>query len=329
MVETEKKTFLDHLDFKTLNPIFATFTYAIALLIAVCFAYRTFRPQKIRFPKSIEITVVDAKGNAKDFSAEGKAHVKEQLHTALMEVSGKAEAAYNEKFAALLTVLSIFGIAWPLILGLLQFRFNEREINKIDESADKINGIEQTANKAEELAKNAEDKIKDVEQKVEEANKQAQYAAQVAEDSSSSVVETQIIMNELKEIKNNIYSDYPFVYQALASYFYNMMIVPAIGKKDQKEYLTYSAYALEMGMKGLYYACLSNNTTAITDMQKRVLRHFEILDEYMNTNNVTEKQPIIHFNSSDWKIIEKKIDTIIFEKMKKIYDNRFYEKGAQ
>jgi len=302
--------------------ILVYFTYFIFLGIAAFFVYRTFCPQKIRFPKSIEITVVDAKGKAKDLSAEGKAHVKEQLHMALMEVSGKAEAAYNEKFATLLTILSIFGVAWPLILGLLQFRFNEREINKIDESADKIDGIEQTAKKAE-------DKIKDVEQKVEEANKQAQYAAQVAEDSSSSVVETQIYMNELKEIKNNIYNDYPFVYQALASYFYNMMIVPAIGKKDQKEYLTYSAYALEMGMKGLYYACLSNNTTAIKDMQKRVLRHFEILDEYMNTNNVTEKLLIIHFNSSDWKVIEKKIDAVIFEKMKKIYDNRFYEKGAQ
>ena len=126
----------------------AVITYVVFLGIAGCFAYRTFHPQEITVPESISVNVIDSKEKKKDLSAEGKGYLKEQLHTALMEVSGKAEAAYNEKFAILLTILAVFGVAWPVIIGLLQLRFNERELQKIDNSV-------QESHDAQEKAENA------------------------------------------------------------------------------------------------------------------------------------------------------------------------------
>ena len=129
---------------------FAKITYVVFLIIAVCFVIRTFWPQRLSIPETINVNIVDTKGKARNLSNEGKAHVKEQLHTALMEVSGKAEVAYNEKFATLLTILAIFGVAWPVIIGLLQLKFNERELQKIDNS---VNVSQETQKRVEELLK--------------------------------------------------------------------------------------------------------------------------------------------------------------------------------
>lgn len=125
----------------------AWITYFVALLIAICFVIRTFWPKEMNIPKSININIVDAQGHGKELSAEGKVYLKEQLHTALMEVSARAETAYNEKFAALLTVLTIFGIAWPVIIALLQFRFNENELNKIDSTHERVENALTSLNK--------------------------------------------------------------------------------------------------------------------------------------------------------------------------------------
>jgi len=128
--------------------VIAVITYVVYLGIAGCFAYRTFHPQEISIPESISVNIVDSKEKKKELSAEGKGYLKEQLHTALMEVSGKAESAYNEKFATLLTILAVFGVAWPVIIGLLQLRFNEKELQKIDNSV-------QESHNAQEKAENA------------------------------------------------------------------------------------------------------------------------------------------------------------------------------
>ena len=95
-------------------------TYFVFLFIVVCFAIRTFFPQKTRVPKSFNISIVDVKGHGRRLSDEVESNVKEQLHTALIEVSRKAEAAYNEKFATLLEILTLFGVAWPLVITYLQ-----------------------------------------------------------------------------------------------------------------------------------------------------------------------------------------------------------------
>lgn len=113
---------------------FAKITYVVFLIIVACFVIRTFWTQRFSIPKTVNVTIVDTKGKVKDLSTEGKAHIKEQLYMALMEVSEKAESAYNERFATLLTILSVFGVAWPVIIGLLQLKFSERELDKIDNS---------------------------------------------------------------------------------------------------------------------------------------------------------------------------------------------------
>ena len=105
----------------------------VFLIIVICYTVRTFLPQKYCFPESINVNIVDAGGYNKELSAEGKYYLKEQLHTALMEVSEKAESAYNEKFATLLTILAFFGVAWPLILSLFQNMNFRQEIDKQSE----------------------------------------------------------------------------------------------------------------------------------------------------------------------------------------------------
>ena len=117
--------------------VIAVITYVVFLGIAGCFAYRTFHPQEISVPESISVNIVCSKGKNNQLSDEGKGYLKEQLHTALMEVSGKAEAAYNEKFATLLTILAVFGIAWPLIITYLQNMSLERDRTEIAEAKNK------------------------------------------------------------------------------------------------------------------------------------------------------------------------------------------------
>ena len=46
----------------------------------------------------------------------------------------EAQNEYDKNFTTLLTILTIFGIAWPVIIGLLQFKFNERELDKINKT---------------------------------------------------------------------------------------------------------------------------------------------------------------------------------------------------
>lgn len=126
-----------------LNPqktllFFIIITYFVFLFIVSCFAIRALCPKKTSTPKSINICIVDTKGHRKELSPEGKAYIKEELHTALMEVSGKAEAAYNEKFTILLTALTLFGIAWPLVIAFLQnlsLKEDRKEITKANKRA--------------------------------------------------------------------------------------------------------------------------------------------------------------------------------------------------
>lgn len=99
----------------------------LALLVGGLFVFRTFRP--ISYPTEIRLDVrVDGGGAV---SEKTKANVKLELSEALLAMEARAAAAYNEKFATLLTILTIFGIAWPLIIGLLQYKMNESEMEKI------------------------------------------------------------------------------------------------------------------------------------------------------------------------------------------------------
>ena len=113
----------------------------LALLIGGLFVYRTFRP--ISYPTEIRLDVrVDGGGTV---SEKEKANIRLELSEALLAMEARAAAAYNEKFATLLTILTIFGIAWPVIIALLQSKFNESQLKNIENSLEFLRDNTQSA----------------------------------------------------------------------------------------------------------------------------------------------------------------------------------------
>ena len=127
---------------------------ALVVIIAGILLASTFKSNS--YPTEIRLDVQVDGGGA--VSEKAKANIKLELSEALLAMEARAAAAYNEKFATLLTILTIFGIAWPLVIALLQFRFNERELNKIklaetnaNSALDRIKKIEQQSQNTLEL----------------------------------------------------------------------------------------------------------------------------------------------------------------------------------
>lgn len=137
-----------------------------ALLISGLFVYRTFWP--ISYPTEIRLDVrVDGGGTV---SEETKANVKLELSEALLAMEERAAAAYNEKFATLLTILTIFGIAWPVMIALLQFKFSEKELEKIEKAQDKA---EESLSRASDAGEKAEDCLKRTQEAQEKISQEA------------------------------------------------------------------------------------------------------------------------------------------------------------
>lgn len=76
-----------------------------------------------------------------------KATMREVAYTAHQQ----AKSEYDKNFSTLLTILTIFGIAWPVIIALLQFKFNENELNKIKQAQ---NDAQDAIKKTEEAFNN-------------------------------------------------------------------------------------------------------------------------------------------------------------------------------
>ncbi len=64
----------------------------------------------------------------------------------------EAQDVYDKNIATLLTILTLFGIAWPLVVSMLQFKLNERELNKVEEAREK----------ADDLKKQIEQKVSEL-----------------------------------------------------------------------------------------------------------------------------------------------------------------------
>lgn len=62
---------------------------------------------------------------------------KETMQKVAYATRQEAQSEYDKNFSILLTILTIFGIAWPIIIALLQFKFNENELEKIHQSCQK------------------------------------------------------------------------------------------------------------------------------------------------------------------------------------------------
>ena len=69
---------------------------------------------------------------------------KETMQQVAYTARQEAQNEYDKSFSTLLTILTIFGIAWPVVIALLQFKFNENELKKIDKAK---NDAEDAVNK--------------------------------------------------------------------------------------------------------------------------------------------------------------------------------------
>ena len=98
----------------------------LGFIVALGFLGRTFWSPRLPEKIVYEIKLDNANGE-KAYEAV----IKKELAEALIAVEARAANDYNDKFITLLTVLTIFGIAWPLVVALAQYKFNERELDKI------------------------------------------------------------------------------------------------------------------------------------------------------------------------------------------------------
>ena len=67
---------------------------------------------------------------------------KETMQQVAYSARLEAQNEYDKNFATLLTILAIFGIAWPVLMQILQFKFNEKSIDQINKSEAEINSLQ-------------------------------------------------------------------------------------------------------------------------------------------------------------------------------------------
>ena len=132
---------------------------------------------------------------------------KETMRQVAYKAHKEAQNEYDKSFSTLLTILTIFGIAWPVIIALLQFKFNEKELNKID-NADKI----------------VEDAIK--------------YSETASNQATQAVELTQTAVNEVDNVRNNVVDlnkTTVSLNHQIASLFEGLMTICAINCRTNAE----------------------------------------------------------------------------------------------
>ena len=93
---------------------------------------------------------------------------KETMQKVAYEVRRDAQNEYDKNFATLLTILTIFGIAWPVIIALLQFKFNEKELEKIAKAKNDAEVAITKVNESVQQMNNLKKNITEIEQGVSE-----------------------------------------------------------------------------------------------------------------------------------------------------------------
>lgn len=97
---------------------------------------------------------------------------KENMDKALTAVAyaarTEAQNEYKNNFSILLTILTIFGIAWPVIIALLQFKFNKDELKKIKKARYTAKAAVANAEKIATTLDNEMKKILELEKEVKQ-----------------------------------------------------------------------------------------------------------------------------------------------------------------
>ena len=248
--------------------IIALFICALGLFIAGLFAFRTFFPVPPAKNMVFDIKI----SGEKNISGDAKAEIKKELAEALIEVENRAVAAYNEKFTILLTVLTIFGIAWPLVVAILQLRFNEGELKKIKEAEEK-------ATTANELANDMKKSMDDFEGRLNVV-----FTGQLNAQNSS---------REMEQMKKDLYDDLQLIYAGLGAGYI------ALSKQSDQNHKFIPA-AMRMYLEQARYFCKFGEN--IDETINSVFKIYETHKSYI----IQHKNEARDFLSNvEWEILKE------------------------
>ena len=138
--------------------------WAIPVALLAWFAYSLIQHTKPQAEGKLnEITVIvnlnnKQLGNTKAVKTNSQIIIaedafKETMQKVAYAARQEAQNEYYKNFSILLTILTIFGIAWPIMIALLQFKFNESELNKIRQAQD---DAQKSIQKADEAYNNSQ-----------------------------------------------------------------------------------------------------------------------------------------------------------------------------
>lgn len=248
--------------------IIALFICALGLFIAGLFAFRTFFPVPPAKNMVFDIKI----SGEKNISGDAKAEIKKELAEALIEVENRAVAAYNEKFTILLTVLTIFGIAWPLVVAILQLRFNEGELKKIKEAEEKANAANTSVGQFDKKIGSFENRMNNL------------FEAQINMQNTT---------QELEALKHNLYDDLQLIYVGLGAVYI------ALSKQSDQNHKFIPA-AMRMYLEQARYFCKFGEN--IDETINSVFKIYETHKSYI----IQHKNEARDFLSNvEWEILKE------------------------
>ena len=143
---------------KLITAVIKFTAWGVPVAILAVFAFMLIRntwPQKVK-DSVITINVVEAKGKTTGDEVQiSKSALKDSLQQSAYAARREAQNEYDRNFSTLLTILTIFGIAWPLIVAFAQYKFNEKQLDKIQHAETAAQDSVTKANEALENANNA------------------------------------------------------------------------------------------------------------------------------------------------------------------------------
>ena len=160
---------------KVVHSIAAIVIGLLFLAFAGTLIYNTL-PRKISdCPITLKVVAAkDNKATGNDLQISKNAF-EDALRQSAYAARQEAQQEYDRTFSILLTIITIFGIAWPLVVAFAQYKFNEQELDKIQETDKKASTASTDAaialNNANEASANANQALVDAQNAINENTK--------------------------------------------------------------------------------------------------------------------------------------------------------------
>ena len=220
------------------------------------------------------------------------------LTTVALTARKDALDEYKENFSILLAILAVFGIAWPAIVAILQFRFNEGEIKKIQNATDNV--------------QNMQEQMEDITQKTN--------------DLCANYIDSQLAINAINKVKHDLYSELPSIYYSLSIFH------ERLPEMETAAILDHHRIAGLMRLSRLFYLCIDELTTQdrVNDCLKNLICY---LNNLYNRIKNGEKMKITYnetlFEDFDWNVIEQRLEPAKYTELKELCDKVFLAKGEK